>query len=38
MFNLKPLIAMFLWYAIIFVGITLNLISFIFGGNKNWGK
>jgi hypothetical protein len=29
---------MFVWKAIIIIGITLNFIAYLFGGNKNWGE
>jgi hypothetical protein len=29
---------MIIWYIIIAVGVTLNLLAFLVGGNKNWGE
>ena len=29
---------MIIWYIIIAVGLTLNLLAFLVGGNKSWGE
>ena len=29
---------MIIWYIIIAVGVTLNLLAFLVGGNKSWGE